>query len=170
MSSGNDEDVLTELSTTDISTPEASDQGSPGATHDSSDQGEALLEGDELFSGSDNPSYYIPHSRKRSTSRLSISHSLSESRLITVAECSGFVLQESLNEAFLEKTAFSTYSRQRGYSDTQGMLRGEKAEKLVGDGSPPSKDKKSLPRSKSGSLIEASLNDSTGPAGKNPVR
>ena len=162
VSSEKDEDVLTELSTTDISISEemTSDQGSPPATRDTSDLAEPSFEDDDPFYSSDND---MQQPRQRSVSRLSLGHSQSDSRLMTVAEASSLVLPErkdSLNEAFCEKPSILFHTRSRGYSDTENTSRGEKVEKPLASGSPLSK-KKSLNRAKSGSMIEVGgLNNS----------
>ena len=158
ISSGYDEDRLTELSTTDISASEdtTSEKGIPATTRDTGGHTDPFTEDDECLCNSDNQIVIPQQSRQRSGSRLSMGRFASDSRLITVAECSSFVLPESvpeqlgsLNEAFLEKSDASPYCRQRGYSDSQ------------------SKERKSLPRSKSGSMIEVDLNSS---GRKNSVR
>ena len=154
ISSVYDDDKLTELSTTDISIPEdtASEKGSPALTRDTAGHNIPPTEGDECFSDFDSLLTSPQQSRQRSGSRLSMSRSYaSDSRLMTVAECSSSLLPEQLgrlNEAFLEKSDVSPYSRQRGYSDSQ------------------SREKKTIPRSKSGSMIGADLN----PVRKNSVR
>lgn len=159
ISSVYDEDKLTELSTTDISIADisiaedtASGKGSPALTRDTAGHNNPSTEGDECFSDFDNQCTSPQQSRQRSGSRLPMGRSYaSDSRLMTVAECSSSLLPEqlgSLNEAFLEKSDASPYARQRGYSDSQ------------------SREKKTLPRSKSGSMIEADLN----PVRKNSVR
>lgn len=174
--SANEEDILTELSTTDVSAQDdmTSEGESPRMTRSivTHELANTSVESDDFFLDYDN-AIHPKQSRRWTRNRLPLAQSISDSRLRTVAECSRLILPESrenLNEAFLEKTIMmSSHSRDRYYSDSHSFL--DKVENRPLDGPNPPKDRKSLlPRSKSSSMIETDLNTSGPHAGKKMVR
>ena len=184
-----DEDIITELSATDVSVPEdmTSEADSSGVetTRDNHsvdnlrnstyDQAESnpLVEGREesqSWVDSNIPLDY-PQQRSRRRSDCRLAESVSDSHLMTVAELSDFILperRESLNDAFLEKSNVSPRTRGFSYSCESSFSTSELLDMSMS--AEASSKKKHLPRSKSNSLIEGDVMIPAASAGKNPVR